>query len=232
MRYKTYGIVLGYIKFKETSIIAHIFTEKFGKQSYMVNCVRQHRPKINLAFFQPLVPLEMIVYHKQSTNLQRLLEATLLFNVADIIVDCNKSCVTLFLAELLNKVLYGTAESKSKLFKFVLDAIEQLNQLTDRYAVFYLQFILKLSQHLGFGIYDMSNFDAQLIKCRYFNGFTQEEYSFLHALLNQEINLIDLSLVNKHIIRRLLMALLRYFQLHISTLGELRSLNILQALSH
>ena len=45
MRYKTYGIVLSNIKYRETSIIVRILTEKFGLQTYIVNGVRSAKAK-------------------------------------------------------------------------------------------------------------------------------------------------------------------------------------------
>ena len=40
---KTRGIVLSTVKYGETSIIAAIFTEQFGRQSYMINGIRSSK---------------------------------------------------------------------------------------------------------------------------------------------------------------------------------------------
>ncbi len=37
MLIKTRGIVLSYLKYRETSIIARVYTERLGVQSYVVN---------------------------------------------------------------------------------------------------------------------------------------------------------------------------------------------------
>ena len=39
MIYKTNGLVLNYIRFRETSIICKIFTESFGLQAYIINSI-------------------------------------------------------------------------------------------------------------------------------------------------------------------------------------------------
>ena len=51
MLQKTRGIALSYIRYRETSIIARVYTEEFGLQSYIVNSVanspkqeQSHRP--------------------------------------------------------------------------------------------------------------------------------------------------------------------------------------------
>ena len=45
MTEKTRGLVLSYIKYKETSIICKIFTESFGIQSYIINGIRNSKSK-------------------------------------------------------------------------------------------------------------------------------------------------------------------------------------------
>ena len=99
MLHKTRGIVLNYIKHRETSIITHIYTELFGRQSYIINGVRSHRSKIKLTLFQPLTILDLEVYYKPVRDLQRIKEVrnhTLLFNIPN---DIHKSSIAIFIAE-------------------------------------------------------------------------------------------------------------------------------------
>ena len=49
MTEKTRGLVLSFIKYKETSIICKIFTESFGVQSYIINGIRNSKSK-NIGF--------------------------------------------------------------------------------------------------------------------------------------------------------------------------------------
>ena len=51
MTEKTRGLVLSFIKYKETSIICKIFTESFGVQSYIINGIRNSKSK-NIGFFR------------------------------------------------------------------------------------------------------------------------------------------------------------------------------------
>ncbi len=65
MIHATKGIVLRTIKYGETSVIASIFTELFGIQSYIVNGVRTQSKTSKAHFFQPSSMLEMEVYHNE-----------------------------------------------------------------------------------------------------------------------------------------------------------------------
>ena len=47
---KTEGIVINYIKYKESSIIIKILTEDYGFQSFLLNGVRSVRSKKSIGF--------------------------------------------------------------------------------------------------------------------------------------------------------------------------------------
>ena len=72
--HKTKGIVLRTVKYGETSVIVTIFTELFGIQSYLVNGVRTSTKKGTgkAMLFQPSAILDMIVYHNELKQLQRI----------------------------------------------------------------------------------------------------------------------------------------------------------------
>ena len=74
MLYKTRGIALSYIRYKESSIIARIFTETFGMQSYIVNGIRSKNAKTKIALFQPLTILDLVVYNNKKKDINRISE--------------------------------------------------------------------------------------------------------------------------------------------------------------
>lgn len=61
MLVKTRGIVLNFIKFRETSIIVRMYTEQLGLQSYIINSVRKKAPGSRMALFQPFTLLDLVV---------------------------------------------------------------------------------------------------------------------------------------------------------------------------
>ena len=104
---KTKGIVLRTVKYGETSVIVAIFTELFGLQSYLVNGVRtsskKGSSKANL--FQPAAILDLVVYHNELKNLQRLKEFKWEHLYQHIFFNVLKNSVALFMVELLQKCL-------------------------------------------------------------------------------------------------------------------------------
>src|SRR5579859_5441655 len=126
--HKTKGIVLRGVKYGETSLVVTLYTELFGIQSYLVNGVRtSYRKgpgKANL--FQPAAILDLIVYHNELKNLQRIREFKWGVLYQRIFFDVLKNSVALFMVELLQKCL-RQPEPNSELFNFIEDAFLHLD---------------------------------------------------------------------------------------------------------
>ena len=91
MLHKVKGLVLSYIKFKETSVIVKIFTDRFGLQSYIINSVRSSKSKNKIALLQQLSLLEMVVYKNDSKDIQRVSEFKSLVPYQEIPFEHHKS---------------------------------------------------------------------------------------------------------------------------------------------
>lgn len=149
MIHKTRGVVIRTIKYQDTGLIVHIFTEKFGMQHYLVQGARRPRAKLNANIFQPLQPLELQVYHKNNNQLQRIKEASPTAILHNLNSDVAKSTIILFLNEVLYKALKNQ-ESDNNLFEFIYNSILWLDASEHNYSDFHLTFLIKLSKHLGF----------------------------------------------------------------------------------
>src|SRR5215216_2570761 len=132
MIHKTKGIVLKSVKYGETSLVITMFTELFGLQSYIVNGVRMASKKgsSKAIFFQPSAQLDLVVYHNEYKNLQRIKEYKWAHLYQHIFSDVRKNAVAVFMIELLTKCL-KQPEPGAELFYFVEDALIHLDKATD-----------------------------------------------------------------------------------------------------
>ncbi len=149
MLHKTKGIALKTTSYAESSIVAHVYTELLGMQAYLINGAKKPKAKIHASLFQPLHPLEMVVYHKDTNGLQRIKEAQQVPVLKHIPLDIIKSSMALF----LNEVLYKALKKQSPdpfLFQFVQQSIAWLDETESNLANFHLIFLIKLSRFLGF----------------------------------------------------------------------------------
>lgn len=237
MLHKTRGIVFKTTNYSESSIIVQIFTEKFGLQSYMVNGAKKPKAKINSNMLQPIHLLDMVVYHKNTGNVQRIKELKNSPLLQSIPYDVIKSSVALF----LNEVLYKSIKQQSadeNLFGFIFSAIEWLDHQNEGVANFHLLFLIQLTRYLGFypdrdlsgeaDYFDMKNG----VFCKYkpdgvlylspphTNNFT--------LLINCSFeNILQITLSNDER-RHLIQKILEYYTLHIEGFGNIRSHEVLE----
>ena len=119
MTHTTKRIVIRTVKYGETSVIVSIYTELFGIQSYIVNGVRTSSKsgsgKANL--FQPAAILDLVVYHNELKNIQRLKEFRWGYLYKTLFFDVIKNSVALYMIELMQKTL-KQPESNPDLFSF------------------------------------------------------------------------------------------------------------------
>ena len=173
MTYKTKGIVLNFIKFKESSIICKIFTESFGLQSYIINGVRSSNKSKNMSLFQPLTILDLVVYNKNSANIQRLKEMKIDVVYMTNHTDIKKISVCIFLSELLSKILSNEPNQNEK-FNFLYNSFLIYDGLEKNIKNFHIQFLLKLTKFFGFQISDSSQITKAYLNKKEQNDFVMD----------------------------------------------------------
>lgn len=232
MLIKTRGVVLSYIKYRETSIIARVYTERLGVQSYVVNGVRKAKPPGRIALFQPLTLLELVAYTSKNGGLTRLSEFRCAEAYRSIPYDVQKSSVALVLSEILSHSMQEEEENEA-LFQFLHDSLLAFDQQTSGYENFALVFLLRLATYLGFGVEKGEELTTQVtfaatVPTSQGGGPTvlrlQEFEQYIDELLEDPT---QVSIPNGRVRRELLNVIIRYYQLHVERLGEVRSLAIL-----
>jgi DNA repair protein RecO (recombination protein O) len=212
---KTRGIVFRFARLRETSIIVTIFTEVFGLQSYVVNGVRA-AGKSKMALFQPLTLLDLVVYHREHANLNRIREVRCIHPYRS--NDIRKVTIMMFIDELLNKTVREEAQAP-EVFGFLFDSLVSLDELKSSVENFHLVFMIRLMPFLGFGIMSAESLDPMHVlpvKARArVDQLLQCSYEEAPALSRDER-------------RELLDALVRYYKVHMDPLSEIKSIQVLR----
>lgn len=243
--HKTKGIVLRTVKYGESSVIVSIYTEIFGLQSYLVNGVRSSGKKgsgkANL--FQPGVILDLVIYHNELKQLQRLKEFKWGYLYKHILQDVVKNTVVLFMVELLSKCL-KQPEENPELFYFMEDALLHLDESDDKTVAGYpLFFLVQLTYFLGIPPQNATaaqSQESQLffdLKEGIFTSLIPDHHHYIQqpytgALINllqvrQPKELLEVPLGGDSK-RKLMTAMEEYYQLHITDFGSLRTVPILR----
>lgn len=227
MLHKTKGIVIGYIPYRETSIIVKLYTEKFGIQSYIENGVRTTKGKNKIALFQPMTLLDLVVYHNDKKDLHRISEIKCTTPLLTIPYDIRKSSVAIFLNEVLNKTLKEHIDNES-LFFFLYQAILTLDAQEKAIDTFHLTFLAKYSYYLGFAPQTSGEIETQFREFDIHIPVEEETKKYLNLLFKSDFT--DQILVNKTFRNHLLDVLLAFYRIHQEEFGELKSLQVLRQL--
>ncbi len=235
MYHKTRGIVLHTIKYSETSVIAKVYTEKLGLQSYMVKGVRAAKSKSKAAMLQPLTLLDMEVSHRENKGLQYIKEFQRAFIYQSIPFDTIKSTIAFFLLEVISKTIHGH-EPQEDLFEFLYDSLCALDQTEKVNPNFHLIFLLHFSRYLGFaphGNYSDENCFFEMSEGVFIpqqsmqNVMNKKESALLSDLL--ELNLFEPATlsINRLERKQMMKNLLKYYQFHLENFS-LKSPDILE----
>lgn len=234
---KTRGIFLHSVKYSETSIIAVIYTEAFGRRSFVVNGARGKKSNLRSVVFQPLYLLDLEIYFKEGREIHRLKDARISNPYSTIPFDIRKSSQVIFLSEILYKCL-KEEEANPELFGFIYNSLIFLDQTEHGIANFHSWFLFKLTRFLG--IYP-NNENAAI--CNFFDlqkgrfvshepthsQFADKYVTGLFArLFDADCESLQKLNYNQSDRKQVLMKLLEYYHIHFDNLGEIRSLPVLQ----
>lgn len=227
----TKGICLHYYKYSENSVIAKIFTENFGLQAYVIKGVRNKKSKNKLNILQSLNIVQLEVTNNKKREVQYIKEISLIGNTNNINADMNKRFISLFVSEILMKVLVES-EKESSIFSFICETIYKIKEVENLPKNFSLLFLIQLSGYLGFypskdnankNIFDLESgcFTNQGV---YFNISGDNKEYFKCLLTNKEVSI---PYKNR---KELLKSLQKYYSLHHYNIENLKSYEVIESL--
>lgn len=238
MYHKSRGIVLHTTKYSETSVIARIYTEKFGLLSFMVKGIRAAKSKSKASMMQPLSLLDLEFQYHENRGLLYIKEFTRSHTYLSLPFDTLKITVALFLLEVVAKSIQEH-EANDELFDFVYSALHYLDETSHLPPDFHLLFLVHFTRHLGF--FPHANFSAQTPYFELQEGvFTEQNTDGINFLSKKESALLAELMqtsfydekklpINRTERRQLMNSLLKYYQFHL-THFNLRSPEILETI--
>lgn len=239
MLYKTRAIVLHSMPYNDKYSILYMYTEQFGRVSYMAPRSRSKRSTLSPSLFMPLSVLEMEVDHKNNREIHRIREAKACFPLLELSCNPVKNVLALFLAEVLFRVVKET-EADPALFGFLYQSVHLLELAGKGVANFHLVFLLRLLHYLGIfpnaeSYRPGSYFD--MLNAVFTDSVPMHKY-FLDAGESQVFaSLLRISFENMHAFAfsrndrvRIVNVLIDYYRLHLPEFPELRSVAVMQAL--
>ena len=236
MLQKTRGLVFQTTKYSETSVIAKIFTEAFGLQSFMIKGVRSQKAKTKSASMQLLTALDMVVEIKQSRGLQQIREMKIATPFQQIQTDIRKTTIVLFLADVLKRTVHEH-EANPELFNFIYHSLQVLEYQDEYLPLYHLSFLLQLAGQLGiqpagryceeapfFNLAEGCFQAVAPVVSPHLEGKSAADFDALAQLGYSRLGELTITRPERKI---MLEQILRYFQLHMSSFNGLQSHEIL-----
>jgi len=234
----TRGIVLHHIKYTDSRIIAYIYTDKFGRQTYILRGAANKRSGIRKNLIQPLFLLDMEVYYKEKREIQSIKELIISEPFNSIPFDTVKSTVALFIAEILYKSLKEHTPNP-QLFEFLFNAIQKLDKLEKGIHNYHILFLIILTRYLGFfpngkfsgttDTFDMleGSFTSGMIK--HGQMMSPEISEIFSRLLEKPLDEVDKISLSHSQREQLLEKLIEYYQIQLISMKEVTSYKILKS---
>lgn len=234
MQVTTRAIVLSSLKYGDTSIIVKAFTESDGLKTYLLKGILgSKKGKLKVAYFQPLMQLEIVAIHRNKGSMERLQEVKSTYPYQSLHTNVTKNSVAFFLSEMLGNSIHEE-ERNEGLFRY-LEAAFQWLDTHDKIANFHLYFLLELTKYIGFypeistgrsAYFDLQN--GQFIPRPGLNPMlTGKELDYFTALLGINFDALHTIRIGKEERQALLQKIVLYFELHLHGFRKPKSLAVL-----
>lgn len=234
--YKSKAIVLRTLKYRETSLIADLYTREKGLRSFIINGVRSNRKSKKTSLYSVMSIVDIVAYEKPNNKLARIKEAKLALIYEKLPFNVIKSSIGLLMTEIARNAI-KEQDSQPELFDFLAAWFSYL----DKHAVVLkhipLLFLVELSHYLGISpdnnynndqtIFDLENgrFESDIQHLKW--SLPAEQSQHLHSLLSTKKSSIDQLKIPKEVRTPLLKNLIKYYQYHLPNFADLKSLEVL-----
>ncbi len=236
MLQKTELLILRTIRYGDSSLILKTYSQEQGVLSLIASVSKKSKSNLKPSLLQPLNWLESVYYSKSKGDLKRLKEVRVTYHYQSLPYEPVKSCLALFLAEILQHSLQEE-EPQTGLYDFLKTSLQQLDQTSHPVGNFHLGFLLALSRYLGFApqkagqeplYFDLLEGQYTGIQPHHGHFIGQPELAYWQDL--QELPLEECHQLKMPATLRaqLLQHLLAFYRLHVHDFGKLKSLEILQ----
>jgi DNA repair protein RecO (recombination protein O) len=237
---KTRGIILHTVKYGDNSLILTVYTEKFGRQPYIINSARNSRSKNKAGLLQPLFIVDLEVYQKKGRDLQRIKEIKLSSPYTTIPFDVIKTTQVIFIAGILYKTIIEE-EQNPELFHFIESSLMFFDMMHEGKSDFHIWFLSHLTNYLGIvpntseiyeGWLDMKKGTMVVSEPPHPGYMNQTISSLFKELLKLKIQDLPVFKTTRENRTQLLSKILEYYQIHFGNVVSLKSSEILKEVFH
>lgn len=224
------------LRYSDDQLIVEGLARNYGRVSFVVRISHAPRAKVRHVIFQPMAVLEVQWEEKPRAKLMRPIAARVSQPWSSLHTSPIKAAITLFLAEFLLQVCRHE-QSGELFFDYLLHSLTWLDTAEEGFANFHLLFLMRLAQFLGIapntsdtGLPFFDLMAAEFVSrapahAYYIYG---DEARAFEQLLRMNFSTMHLFQLTRTQRNRILELILTYYRLHIPSLPELKSWEVLR----
>ncbi|MBR1883229.1 MAG: DNA repair protein RecO [Muribaculaceae bacterium] len=236
---KLQGIVLNTIKYSDRANIVHVYTDRLGLMSFAVPLGKTAKSRMRNALLMPLSLIEFEAVIAPRRELATMRDLRRAVPLSRIYAEPARSAIAIYISELLTHAIQEQ-EANPPLFRYLHQCVQMLENIDDGLANFHICFTYHLGAFLGIEP-DTSTFSTGAWFDMSAGTFHPCAGAGIHWLKPDEARIIWLlsrmTFANMGRFRfnhtqrnQVLDTMLDYFRLHQSTLGSLRTPEVLKQL--
>ena len=210
------GLVLKVFPYSNTSVICNIFTDDYGKLTFIVKGIRKPKKPL-LSILQPFNLIELQYYYKKDRGIQLIKEADIVISFEKLRQDFSTIIIGSTILNIINKI-FEKEYSNDIIFRLIYKTLNKLSDNTKNNKIFFIFFIFHLNKQLGF--MPDSNEIKNRIKDKGVLFLEQINETHIDELLN-----ID---VNAALLKQTYHFLIFFMKHHIHSMGNIKGLDQLE----
>ncbi len=236
MLVKTKAILIHHVRYSDNSLIAHFYTQEFGRISVMVKGISSRRRGTRFNYFQPLNIFNLELYRYENREIHNLKEMSLAFIPEKIPGDIHRTSVALFISEILYNVI-REEDANRMLYDFIESSVITLDNITAGISNFHLWFLVAFTAYAGIGpthttmhdcYFDMLTGQFTALQPMHPDILEPRNAAILNRLLQMPAEEIDTLQLSGEERTELLASILKYYNLQLTGIRQIRSLQVLK----
>lgn len=240
MLIQTRGIVLHRSAYNDRYHILHLYTEEYGRLGLLLSQGRSRKSGQISRALLPLSEVEFIAELKHGKQLANIKELRLYLPNSSLHTHPTKSSQSIFLSELLYRLLPEEAMPDAELYGFISQSFAFFDKASRGLANFYLCFCYHLLKYLAIepsisrlALHPSSWFDlgeAQFTSSPAISSHAIPPHWGWYLYLFSRINYDNMHAYRYNREQRAIIIdfLLLYYRLHLPTFGHIKSLDVLR----
>ena len=206
------GLVLKVFPYSNTSVICNIFTDDYGKLTFIVKGIRKPKKPL-LSILQPFNLIELQYYYKKDRGIQLIKEADIVISFERLRNNFSTIIIGSTILNIINKV-FEKEYSNEIIFRLIYKILNKLSHIDAHNKIYFIFFIFHLNKQLGF----MPTVNE--VK----NAIADDGALFLDQINETHIDkLLDID-INSNLLKKTYNFLIFFMKCHIHSMSNMKGL--------